>query len=509
MTTVLDFSAVVPSAHAVKSAGHIGAVRYISPARESWMQAKPATRDQVDAYHVAGLDVAFVWQNGGAANPDARRGVSGGVADAKAAQAKLDELGCPGHPVYFAVDFNVGLDEWNKLTVEYFKAICGVLGRDRVGIYGHSRVIAWAVEDGVIADLGGGKHLAWQTPAWSNGEYAPEAVLYQGKPNVSGPDGVKVDVNEVWNIEWGQHPAKTKEVTPVVNYINTDPVDADWSARFNFGGPRSTDGLLGVCIHTTENPLGALAENVANYQIRSESGSYHVLVDNTTNDNINSLRENTEDWVTWSAGQTGNQLAVHLSFVCYSAQSRADWLGATRMLAEGADVVAYWCRRFKIPVQKIGAADLKAGRRGIFGHADVSAAWHEVDHTDPGPNFPWAEFIQMVQERLDANTKKAATAAHPEEELTMAEIQELKDYIDIRITGPIGQDVKDIRQQITGGRDGGSDIAKAYPGWDAHQLLDNIRAKEYNHLTGIDMMALLIYGSDEDRARAREVVANG
>lgn len=50
-----------------------------------------------------------------------------------------------------------------------------------------------------------------------------------------------------------------------------------------------------------------------------------------------------------------------------------------------------------------------------------------------------------------------------EGEITVAQadriIQELKDYIDIRITNPIGSDVKDIREQLTGGRNAGE-----YPG---------------------------------------------
>ncbi|KXB52717.1 GH25 family lysozyme [Corynebacterium sp. DNF00584] len=69
-----------------------------------------------------------------------------------------------------------------------------------------------------------------------------------------------------------------------------------------------------------------------------------------------------------------------------------------------------------------------------------------------------------------------------EQELSMADIQrilehidrkteETKRYVDIRITDPIGSDVKDIRQQITGGRDkilredGTVDIEASYPGW--------------------------------------------
>ncbi|MGV0369423.1 peptidoglycan DD-metalloendopeptidase family protein [Corynebacterium aurimucosum] len=69
-----------------------------------------------------------------------------------------------------------------------------------------------------------------------------------------------------------------------------------------------------------------------------------------------------------------------------------------------------------------------------------------------------------------------------QEELSMSDIQKILDhidrkteetkrYVDIRITDPIGSDVKDIRQQLTGGRDkvvrkdGTVDIEASYPGW--------------------------------------------
>ena len=46
-STVLDFSAGIIPAKAIRDAGHVGAVRYISPPRESWMRGKPATAAEV------------------------------------------------------------------------------------------------------------------------------------------------------------------------------------------------------------------------------------------------------------------------------------------------------------------------------------------------------------------------------------------------------------------------------------------------------------------------------
>lgn len=41
------------------------------------------------------------------------------------------------------------------------------------------------------------------------------------------------------------------------------------------------------------------------------------------------------------------------------------------------------------PLEKLNSHGLLAGDRGYCGHADVSNAWGQTDHTDPGRNFPW------------------------------------------------------------------------------------------------------------------------
>ena len=96
------------------------------------------------------------------------------------------------------------------------------------------------------------------------------------------------------------------------------------------------------------------------------------------------------------------------------------------------------------------------------------------------------------------------------EELTVAQIDELKKLIKSEaektrkhteawfkaFNGPIGADVKDIRQQVTGGRDSiAGDLAASYPGWDVDALVnaaeDKIRAGQ--GLTTTEMLALAAY----------------
>ncbi|MCK2200470.1 peptidoglycan recognition protein family protein [Corynebacterium callunae] len=168
------------------------------------------------------------------------------------------------------------------------------------------------------------------------------------------------------------------------------PKIRDWTAKFNFGGPRNTANLIGVCIHTTENDPSTPAENVAQYQLDTESGSYHTLADRQ-----GILRENTADWITWSTGNKGNYLLMHLSFVARAAMTRSQWLAEDAMLRNGAWEVAQWCKRFGWPVKQVSVSGLP----GITTH-DSTRVWGSTDHTDPGKNFPWDVFLRYVNEEI-------------------------------------------------------------------------------------------------------------
>ena len=46
----------------------------------------------------------------------------------------------------------------------------------------------------------------------------------------------------------------------------------------------------------------------------------------------------------------------------------------------------------------VRAADLRAGKEGFTGHAQISEAWREVDHTDPGAGFPHDVVLSRAQQ---------------------------------------------------------------------------------------------------------------
>jgi len=85
------------------------------------------------------------------------------------------------------------------------------------------------------------------------------------------------------------------------------------------------------------------------------------------------------------------------------AYTRAQWLDPLvwPAVVRAAARTAELCDRFNVPKVRLSAADLQAGKRGICGHIDVSRAFHQTDHSDPGPNFPWDEFMALIVGRAD------------------------------------------------------------------------------------------------------------
>ena len=314
---------------------------------------------------------------------------------------------------------------------------------------------------GVVPHL----HFEWHRYSWT-----------QPGPNRLDPEVMLKGAKWV-----GDTPAPVRAATAVAANV------LDWTQRFTFGRPRPAHQIKNIIIHVTVNAPGTPAENVANYQINSQSGSYHELTDTT----IKHLIENTDDWLTWSTGNYGNDIGLHRSFVMWGTETRAQWLKYDAMLREAAKRDAEWCRKYNIPPVKLTAADLKAGKRGFAGHLETGQAWGGTDHVDPGTGFPWDVYLGYVREYINGTDKK--------EEGDMLTKKFFTDFIKGFI-GPVISDVKDIRQQITGGRDAGE-----YPGWSVSQLVKNYQAKPGDNGTLPEMLAVALTELQELRADVNEI----
>ncbi len=151
-----------------------------------------------------------------------------------------------------------------------------------------------------------------------------------------------------------------------------------------------------IAVHTNEgdNPANVYpdrtAENLAAYLDRENtagrSKSYHSIVDDDSE-----LIYVDPEQAAWALPYGGNLPGLQLCFTGWARWSRAEWLTHRAMLERGALVVRRWAQQYNIPLRHLTPQQVKAGERGIIGHADWtnSAPGKRGTHTDPGDNFPW------------------------------------------------------------------------------------------------------------------------
>jgi N-acetyl-anhydromuramyl-L-alanine amidase AmpD len=171
-----------------------------------------------------------------------------------------------------------------------------------------------------------------------------------------------------------------------------------------YGEGRGGVNIRLVVIHDMEAPeRSTTAENVARYFANlpaSNKASAHVCVDD--NSAVRCVDDGDRAWHAPGANSDG----LGLELAGYARQSRAEWLDtySKAVLGQAATVTASWCRKYAIPVRRLTISEIKAGKKGIVGHRDISAAYRQTDHTDPGPNFPWDVFLGMVRDRMGTSS---------------------------------------------------------------------------------------------------------
>ena len=154
-----------------------------------------------------------------------------------------------------------------------------------------------------------------------------------------------------------------------------------------------------IVVHGTVSACkkGGARANAAYFKTEAAGGSAHKVVDP-----YEAVRVADDDVICW--GAPPNPRSLHIELCDWQRGRARRWRGGkhAKMLAIAAHEVREWNDKYGIPIAKISTTDLLDGKHGICGHVDVTNAWHQSTHTDPGPGFPWAYFIAAV-----------TTAGHP------------------------------------------------------------------------------------------------
>ena len=176
------------------------------------------------------------------------------------------------------------------------------------------------------------------------------------------------------------------------------------SPHINRTGGRQIDLIV---IHTMEmDEKGETAENCAQwFRNPGAKVSAHYCVD--ADSIVQCVRDQDVGWHAPGANHDG----IGIEHAGRAKQTGRDWSDAysSAMLERSAMLVGDLCRKYKIPVTWLYAADLQAGKRGITTHKAVSDAFKRGSHWDPGEGFPVEQYLALVRARIGS----APTAVKP------------------------------------------------------------------------------------------------
>jgi N-acetyl-anhydromuramyl-L-alanine amidase AmpD len=184
--------------------------------------------------------------------------------------------------------------------------------------------------------------------------------------------------------------------------------DLKWVPPRAFGTGRDGKAVRYIVIHYTAGAEGnTSAEDGAAYDQRRTDGTsahYYCDRDSVVQCVLTKDRGNT-------ARHKGNRLGIQYE-LCGTVQTRAQWLDPASLptLLNTAKQVARDCKKYDIPARRLTIGETRrawtefpGGPRGIVGHVDCTFAYPEDggDHTDPGTQFPWDVFLDMVRDELE------------------------------------------------------------------------------------------------------------
>lgn len=171
----------------------------------------------------------------------------------------------------------------------------------------------------------------------------------------------------------------------------------------NRHGGKGNKPIKRIVLHSTVGPTKpGSARNIAHmFNTTSRAASAHYIVD--AGEVVQDLYDS---YVAYHAPPNSGSLGVEICDNPGPSESRPYSVGRwadgdhRKALLLTAELVAGLCKAYGIPIRKLSPSELRAGKKGICGHIDISHAWRQTTHWDPG-EFPWTEFIRLVKKAAD------------------------------------------------------------------------------------------------------------
>lgn len=198
--TLVDYAGGIPAASAIRAAGHVGAIRYVSDRRPGadWMIGKPLGRAEVNDLRANGLQIVSCYQYEKGPKAEWRGGEESGKQHAQRAQQLQQAAGGPSDcPIYASIDDNPSPAEINELVLPFLTGWQAVLGRQNSGVYANSPTLDAIQAAGLCSWYW--QH-DWGTPP---GVVNPRAHLHQIETDKRQVGGVQVDVNTILAPNYG------------------------------------------------------------------------------------------------------------------------------------------------------------------------------------------------------------------------------------------------------------------------------------------------------------------
>lgn len=175
---------------------------------------------------------------------------------------------------------------------------------------------------------------------------------------------------------------------------------------------RHPDHIGGIVIHTAEcGESPTAAEALASWAagVGGPRASWHFAVDN--NSVVQSVLCRN---VAWHAGGV-NHWTIGIELAGKAGQTPEQWRDdySKAVIRNAAELCARLADVCGLPIVRASQDDIaeantfsKTSRAalkiGFFGHVDANRALGVKGHWDPGPNFPWEDFLSFVRgERVE------------------------------------------------------------------------------------------------------------